>query len=102
MPGAQRGQQTERSEFRAEMLSRAGQGGLGQFMLKGLEFSTGFQEAIFKARWERGELQGEWSTCTQFFDWLKVRQQGIVTGVNIINPQALVGLGTKCSWSSSS
>ena len=30
-----------------------------------------------------------------------VREQGDVTGVNIINPQAPGGLGAMCSWSSS-
>ena len=40
--------QTERSEFRQrKVYCRAGQGGLGQFMLKGLELPTGFQGSNF-------------------------------------------------------
>ena len=52
----------------------------------------GFQQSICK-----GQVNGEWSqgvgsACVQFSDWLMVRKQNGVTGVNIINPQVPVCL----------
>ena len=70
----------------------------GRLMLKRPELPKGFQESIFKD--EGVESQGVWSAHEQFSDWLMVRSQGSVTRVNIINPQAPLGLGATCSWSS--
>ena len=49
--------------------------------LKALNSPEGFSEA----RWGR-RVQGKPSVCAQISDWLMVKEQGGVTGVNIISP----------------
>ena len=53
--------------------------------LKHPELSRDFGKAFLKARWGR-----EVSVCeqlyTSFSDWLMVREQGGVTGVNLVSP----------------
>ena len=54
--------------------------------LKSLEVPEEFRQSIFKGQDGRGRSQGTRSACAQFSDCLVVRQQGGVTGANIISP----------------
>ena len=55
-------------------------------MLKIPELPDGFQKGVFDCQVREGGSQDLGSACVQFSDWLIVRQQGGVTGFNIINP----------------
>lgn len=68
---------------------------------KTTQLPDGFQGRSFKGQGRDGSHR----VCDQLMykrDWLMVRSQGDVTGVNITNPQPSARLGAPSSWSSGS
>ena len=57
------------------------------------------QGGIFKGQVREGSHR-VWEQLVHSSDWLMMRSQGGLTGVNIIDSQTPVGLGATCSWSS--
>ena len=57
-------------------------------VLKSLLLSEGFRQSIFKGQVQGGGrgLQGTRSDRAQYSDWLMMKEQGGVTGVNFISP----------------